>query len=111
MPIHIQVINICYSYNVLFLMTNDQSLLSFYRLYSSYETKKTLKLLPQFGTAELEVTCYSQPGATKQSCDGENSTTKIERVERKINIVVSTYEMFVLDLFNSNDFLTGEVIF
>jgi len=59
----------------------------------------------------LEVTYYSQPGATKQSCDGENLTTKIECVEKKVNVVVSTFEMFVLDLFNSNDFLTYEVIF
>jgi len=80
-------------------------------VYSKYETKKTLKLLPQYGTAELEVTCYSQLETTKRSCDGENSKTKIESGERKIKVVVSTYEMFVLDLFNSNDFLTGEVIF
>lgn len=92
-------------------MINDQYLLLFYRLYSRYETKKNLTLLPQYGTAELEVTCYSQLGAIKRSYDEENSKTKIERGERKIKVVVSTYEMFVLDLFNSNDFLTGEVIF
>jgi len=86
-------------------------LLSFYRVYSKYETKKNLKLLPQYGTAELEVTYYSQLEVTKRSCDDENSKTKIESGERKIKVVVSTYEMFVLDLFNSNDFLTGEVIF
>ncbi|KAE9527898.1 hypothetical protein AGLY_012722 [Aphis glycines] len=82
----------------------------FNELYSRYETKKNLKLLPQYGTAELEVTCYSQLGAIKRSYDEENSKTKIERGERKIKVVVSTYEMFVLDLFNSNDFLTGETI-
>jgi len=88
-----------------------QSFLSFYRFYSKYKTKKTLKLLPQFGTAELEVTRNSQRETTEQSCDGEHSTTEIERVERKTKVVVSTYEMFVLDLFNSNDSLTGQVIF
>uniref|UniRef100_A0A2S2NJ52 Cullin-3-A n=1 Tax=Schizaphis graminum TaxID=13262 RepID=A0A2S2NJ52_SCHGA len=83
----------------------------FKTFYSKVEGRKTLKLLPQFGTVELDATFYDAPRSSKRSCDGEYSTTNNQCcVERKFKVMVTTYQMFVLDMFNTYDFLTYERI-
>lgn len=101
----------CYLYNVLVMYCNNQPL-SFHRFYSKREGRKTLKLLPQFGTVELDAIFYDVPKSNKRSCDGEYSTTNNQCcVERKYRVMVTTYQMCVLDMFNTYDFLTYEVIY
>ncbi|XP_060845761.1 cullin-3-like [Rhopalosiphum padi] len=83
----------------------------FKTFYSKREGRKTLKLLPQFGTVELDAIFYDVPKSNKRSCDGEYSTTNNQCcVERKYRVMVTTYQMCVLDMFNTYDFLTYERI-
>ncbi|XP_025196814.1 cullin-3-A-like [Melanaphis sacchari] len=77
----------------------------FKKYYSKGETRKTLKLLPQFGTVELVATYYGEPIFLKRSHDGGKCSPvpNSRRVERHFKVRVTTYQMFVLDLFNTND--------
>jgi len=94
-------------------MINDQSLFLFNRIYKENirdNAKKKLMLLPQFGTVELNANLYGKPSLDIQY-DNELPKNNIKREHRKIKLEVTTYQMCVLDLFNTNNTLTFEVIY
>lgn len=97
-------------YNTLFSMINYQVLFSFHRIYEKHNRKKKLMLLPQFGTVELNAIFYGKPSPVK-CFEEEIPTLKNKRDERMVQLVVTTYQMSVLDLFNDYNTLTYEVIY
>ncbi|XP_029341828.1 cullin-3-like [Acyrthosiphon pisum] len=80
-----------------------------YQKNTQDNAKKKLMLLPQFGTVELNAHFYGKPCLDTQ-LDNELPKTNIERVNRKLKLEVTTYQMCVLDLFNTNNTLTFKEI-
>jgi len=95
-------------------MINYQSLFSFHRIFEKdivHKPKKSLKLLPQFGTVELNATFYGKCRPTRQLSHNELQSLNNKYEERMVELVVTTYQMCVLDLFNDYNTLTFEVIY
>jgi len=94
-------------------MIIDQSLFLFHRIYKENtrdNAKRKLMILPQFGTVELDAVFYGDPCFEKQIVNGL-PTNFNKRRERKVKLEVTTYQMCVLDLFNTHNTLTFEVIY
>jgi len=93
-------------------MINDQSLFLFNRIYKENtrdNSKKKLMLLPQFGTVELTANFYREP-CFDLPFENELPKKNIKRVYRQVKLEVTTYQMCVLDMFNTNDTITFKVI-
>lgn len=72
---------------------------------------RQLTLQPQLGSADLNAVFYGIRRPESDLCTNVSSTAVIKPMsERKHIIQVSTYQMCVLLLFNTNDKLTFEVI-
>jgi len=67
-------------------------------------------LLPQFGTVELNAIFYGK-SCPFRCFEEETETLKNKNNERMVELVVTTYQMCVLDLFNDYNTLTYEVIY
>jgi len=107
MLINKQIINkLPHYYNIMF---------SFHRIYKKDtqggNANKKLMLLPQFGRVELNAIFYGKLCSAEQLFLNELSTINTKRDVRKVKLVVTTYQMCVLDLFNVHNTLTYEVIY